>query len=163
VLWPIWEPDQVRQELRRALKAHADFAQAVLRASAGPEREAAILAGARATGLALNDLEAALSRALQQPRAGHHPEVESALVADATLRRISARLTVLRHAPEAVDPAAEPWRAWIAATLAALGEDRPLPEQPAHDRGQSLTRLVSQVDLLVGTLRPGEIRGERPV
>ncbi|MCJ2062741.1 FUSC family protein [Methylobacterium sp. J-088] len=163
VLWPIWEPDQVRQELRRALKAHAVFAQAVLRAPTGSEREAAILAGARAAGLALNDLEAALSRALQQPRAGHHPEVESALVADATLRRISARLTVLRHAPEAVDPSAEPWRAWIAATLAALGEDRPLPEQPALDRGQSLVRLVSQVDLLVGTLRPGEIRGGAPV
>ncbi len=167
VLWPIWEPDQVRQELRRALKAHAAFADAVLGAklgaSAGPDREATIQASTRATGLALNDLEAALSRALQQPRAGHHPEVESALVADATLRRISARLTVLRHAPEAVDPEAEPWRAWIAATLAALGEDRPLPERPDRNRAQSLTRLVSQVDLLVGTLRPGEIRGEAPV
>ena len=112
----------------------------------------------REAGLALNDLEAALSRALQQPRAGSHPEVESALVADATLRRISARLIVLRHAPEAAAPEAEPWRAWITATLAALGADRPVPERPALDRGQSLVRLVSQVDLLVGTLRPGEIR-----
>jgi hypothetical protein len=86
--------------------------------------------------------------------------VESALVADATLRRISARLTVLRHAPEAAAPEAETWRAWIAATVAALGEDRPLPERPGLDRGQSLTRLVSQVDLLVGTLRPGQIRAE---
>ncbi len=32
VLWPIWEPDQVRQELRRALKAQAGLAEAVLRA-----------------------------------------------------------------------------------------------------------------------------------
>ncbi|WP_409518585.1 FUSC family protein [Methylobacterium sp. PvR107] len=158
VLWPIWEPDQVRQELRRALKAHADFAEAVLRAGPGPEREAALLASTRAAGLALNDLEAALSRALQQPRAGHHPEVESALVADATLRRISARLTVLRHAPEAADPKAEIWRRWITATLAALGADRPLPDRPDLNQGQSLTRLVSQVDLLTGTLRPGQIR-----
>ncbi|MEG9525998.1 MAG: FUSC family protein [Hyphomicrobiales bacterium] len=158
VLWPIWEPDQVRQELRRALKAHADFAEAVLRAAPGPEREAALLASTRAAGLALNDLEAALSRALQQPRAGHHPEVESALVADATLRRISARLTVLRHAPEAADPKAGIWRDWITATLAALGADRPLPVRPDLNQGQSLTRLVSQVDLLAGTLRPGQIR-----
>jgi hypothetical protein len=79
-------------------------------------------------------------------------------VADATLRRISARLTVLRHAPEAADPRAEAWRGWIAATLAALGEDRPLPGRPDLDRGQSLVRLISQVDLLVGTLRPGELR-----
>lgn len=159
VLWPIWEPDQVRKELRRALKAHAGFAEAVLTSPPGPDREAMIQAQTRATGLALNDLEAALSRALQQPRAGHHPEVESALVADATLRRISARLTVLRHAPEAADPKAEAWRGWIAATLAALGTDQPLPERPDLDRGQSLVRLVSQVDLLAGTLRPGEIRG----
>jgi uncharacterized membrane protein YccC len=158
VLWPIWEPDQVRLELRRALKAHAGFAEAVLLSPAGEAREAAILAQTRATGLALNDLEAALSRALQQPRAGHHPEVESALVADATLRRISARLTVLRHAPEAADPAAEAWRGWIAATLTALSADRPLPARPDRDRGQSLARLVSQADLLVGTLRPAELR-----
>ncbi|MBE7248917.1 MAG: FUSC family protein, partial [Actinomycetospora chiangmaiensis] len=158
VLWPIWEPDQVRQELRRALTAHAGFAEAVLRLGPGAEREAAILATTRAAGLALNDLEAALSRALQQPRAGHHPEVEAALVADATLRRISARLTVLRHAPEAADPEAETWRDWITATLAALGADRPLPERPGLDRGQSFIRLISQVDLLVGTLRPAEIR-----
>ncbi|MBE7246116.1 MAG: FUSC family protein, partial [Actinomycetospora chiangmaiensis] len=102
---------------------------------------------------------AALSRALQQPRAGSHPEVEAALVADATLRRISARLTVLRHAPEAADPKAAAWRAWIPATLAALGTDRPLPERPDLDRGQSLVRLIGQVDLLIGTLRPGEFRG----
>ncbi|AWV15866.1 cyclic nucleotide-binding protein [Methylobacterium sp. XJLW] len=158
VLWPIWEPDQVRQELRRALKAQAGLAEAVLRAPPGEGRETAIAAQSREAGLALNDLEAALSRALQQPRAGSHPEVESALVADATLRRISARLIVLRHAPEAAAPEAEPWRAWITATLAALGADRPVPERPALDRGQSLVRLVSQVDLLVGTLRPGEIR-----
>lgn len=158
VLWPIWEPDQVRQELRRALRAHADFAEAVLRAAPGEAREAAISSRARAAGLALNDLEAALSRALQQPRAGGHPEVEAAMVADATLRRISARLTVLRHAPEAAAPEAEAWRSWIAATLAALGQDRPLPERPDLERGQSLARLVSQVDLLSGTLRPGELR-----
>ena len=158
VLWPIWEPDQVRQELRRALRAQAGLAEAVLRAPPGEGRETAIAAQSREAGLALNDLEAALSRALQQPRAGSHPEVESALVADATLRRISARLIVLRHAPEAAAPEAEPWRAWISATLAALGADRPVPERPALDRGQSLVRLVSQVDLLVGTLRPGEIR-----
>ncbi|MFC6739563.1 hypothetical protein [Methylobacterium tardum] len=79
-------------------------------------------------------------------------------MADATLRRISARLTVLRHAPEAADPKAGIWRDWITATLAALGADRPLPARPDLNQGQSLTRLVSQVDLLAGTLRPGQIR-----
>ena len=157
LLWPIWEPDQVRRELRRALAAHAGFAEAVLLAAPGPRRETVIAERTRATGLALNDLEAALSRALQQPRAGHHPEVESAMVADATLRRISARLTVLRHAAEVASDKAEVWRVWIVETLRALGEDRPLPERPDPDREPALVRLVGQVDLLTGTLRPGQV------
>ncbi|MDP4024195.1 FUSC family protein [Methylobacterium sp. NEAU 140] len=159
VLWPIWEPDEVRRELRRTLAAHADFAEAVLLGGAGEGRETLIAARTRAAGLALNDLEAALSRALQQPRAGHHPAVEAAMVADATLRRLSARLTVLRHAPEAAAREAAAWRAWVVETLRALAEDRPeLPEKPEAARGQSLTRLVGQADLLTGTLRPGQAR-----
>jgi len=157
VIWPIWEPDQVRRELRRALTTHAAFARAVL--AAGDDREAAIEAAAREAGLALNDLEAALSRALQQPRAGHHPEVESAMVADATLRRISARLSVLRHAPDAAGPVAPAWKDWIVETLKALGTDAPaLPGRPDAAQGPSLARLSAQVDLLTGTLRPGSNR-----
>ncbi len=157
VLWPIWEPDQVRQELRRALSTHAEFARAVL--AAGEGRDAAIDTTAREAGLALNDLEAALSRALQQPRAGHHPEVEAAMVADATLRRISARLSVLRHAPDATAPIAPAWKDWIGDTLAGLGADAPaLPQRPEAAQGPSLARLAAQVDLLTGTLRPGDSR-----
>ena len=159
VLWPIWEPDQVRRELRRTLADHAAFARAVLKAAPGEDRDAATGATARAAGLALNDLEAALSRALQQPRAGQHPEVEAAMVADATLRRISARLSVLRHLPEASDPEDTAWRDWIVGTLAALGEgEASLPPRPETPRGPSFARLAAQVDLLTGTLRPGESR-----
>ncbi len=153
VLWPIWEPDQVRKELRRSIRLHADFARAVL----GGGDETALAALARGTGIALNDLEAALSRALQQPRAGHHPEVEAALVADATLRRISARLTVLRHAGAPARPEDRAWEGWITETLAALAEDRrELPARPDGARHPALARLVGQVELLIGTLRPRE-------
>jgi len=159
VLWPIWEPDQVRRELRRALSAHTEFARAVLTPAPGAEREAMIATATRNAGLALNDLEAALSRALQQPRAGHHPEVEAAMVADATLRRISARLSVLRHTPDGAGPVAAAWKAWIVETLAALGaEGGTLPERPGTPQGASYARLAAQVDLLTGTLRPGQAR-----
>lgn len=158
LLWPVWEPDQVRRELRNALSTHADFARAVLSPPSEP-RDVAIERAARDAGLALNELEAALSRALQQPRVGHHPEVEAAMVADATLRRISARLSVLRHAPDAAGPVAPAWKEWIVETLAALGEDRPpLPDRPDGPQGPSLARLAAQVDLLTGTLRPGSVR-----
>ncbi|MCJ2105060.1 FUSC family protein [Methylobacterium sp. E-041] len=163
LLWPIWEPDQVRKELRRALASHAAFAEAAFAETPLSEREAKLSTCARSAGLALNDLEAALSRALQQPRAGHHPEVEAAMVADATLRRISARLTVLRHAGAPAGAEDGPWKAWIAATLAALAEHRyPLPDRPDEARSPQLQRLVAQVDLLTGTLRPGQVR-ETPV
>ncbi|WP_375463137.1 FUSC family protein [uncultured Methylobacterium sp.] len=159
VLWPVWEPDQVRKELRRALAAHADFADAALAQAPAHTREAALSRCARVSGLALNDLEAALSRALQQPRAGHHPEVEAAMVADATLRRISARLTVLRHARGTASPDDGAWSAWITGTLRALAEGcERLPDRPEGTRSPSLGRLVAQAALLTETLRPGQAR-----
>ncbi|WP_313898399.1 FUSC family protein [Methylobacterium sp. J-068] len=166
VLWPIWEPDQVRLELRKAVRAHAAFARAVL--CSGPESEAsgARAQGARAAGLALNDLEAALARALQQPRAGRHPQVETAMVADAALRRISARLTALRYAAETGEPEAlAAWSAWITETLASLGgEEAPPPVRtplpmPAAPHSEGLRRLVGQVELLSETLNPTPTRG----
>ena len=159
VLWPIWEPDQVRKELRRALVAQAAFAEAAFADGSAGEREASLSACARTAGLALNDLEAALSRALQQPRAGSHPEVEAAMVADATLRRISARLTVFRHGAVAPLPEDRDWTDWVAATLAGLAGSGPsLPPRPVGRRSPSLLRLVAQVDLLTGILRPGQVR-----
>jgi uncharacterized membrane protein YccC len=155
VLWPIWEPDQVRIELRKAVKAHADFARAVLSDPAEAERSGAAGQAARATGLALNDLEAALARALQQPRAGRHPQVESAMVADATLRRIGARLTALRYdSDRAASEAEGAWAAWITATLAHLAAGEPATRPPDGPRSDILRRLASQVELLAGTLHP---------
>lgn len=161
VLWPIWEPDQVRIELRKAVRAHAAFARAVL--CAGPEAEASGLRAqaARGAGLALNDLEAALARALQQPRAGRHPQVESAMVADATLRRISARLTALRYAVEVAEPEAlAAWSGWITATLSSLGGEGEgtSPPMPSVPRSEGLTRLVAQIELLGETLAPAAAR-----
>ncbi|GJD39809.1 FUSC family protein [Methylobacterium bullatum] len=176
LLWPVWEPDQVRLELRKAVKAHADFARTVLSNRAEAERRGAAEAAARASGLALNSLEAALSRALQQPRAGRHPQVETAMVADATLRRIGARLSALRHAAEPKPALAEElagdagdeaeacraWTLWITTTLARLAEDGgalpALPAHPALPRAESLVRLVTQVELLAETLRPQRSR-----
>jgi hypothetical protein len=133
---------------------------------AGPEAETSGIRAqaARASGLALNDLEAALARALQQPRAGRHPQVESAMVADATLRRISARLTALRYAVETAEPdALAAWSGWITATLSSLGGegDGVLPPMPSAPRSEGLTRLVAQIELLGETLAPAATRTAR--
>ncbi len=67
------------------------------------------------------------------------------MVADATLRRISARLSVLRHLPDASDPEDLAWRDWIVGTLAALGDGQaPLPARPETPRGPSFARLAGR-------------------
>lgn len=159
VLWPIWEPDQVRLELRKAVRAHAAFARAVL--CAGPEAETsgARPQAARAAGLSLSDLEAALARALQQPRAGRHPQVEIAMVADATLRRIAAQITTRRYAAETTETESlAVWGSWISDTLASLGGEGILPAMPEVPQAEGLRRLVGQVELLTETLNPGGAR-----
>lgn len=155
VLWPIWEPDQVRIELRKAVRAHGEFARAILSRRMAAEPNSDATQAARATGLALNDLEAALARALQQPRAGRHPQVELAMVADATLRRIGARLTALRYASDIAESDADAaWIAWITATLTRLAAGETATRPPEVPRSDTLRRLASQVELLAETLHP---------
>lgn len=86
------------------------------------------------------------------------------MVADATLRRISARLTALRYAVETAEPdALAAWSGWITATLSSLGGegDGVLPPMPAAPRSEGLTRLVAQIELLGETLAPAATRTAR--
>jgi uncharacterized membrane protein YccC len=87
VLWPTWEPDRVRADLTAALRAHADFAEAVLDPPPGVDLHKA----RRAVGLASNNLEASLARVMQEPRRGQRNRLQAVMVADATLRRIAGR------------------------------------------------------------------------
>jgi hypothetical protein len=86
------------------------------------------------------------------------------MVADATLRRISARLMALRYAVEVAEPEAlAAWSGWITATLSTLGgegED-PSPPMPSVPRSEGLTRLVAQIELLGETLAPPAARSAR--
>ena len=84
------------------------------------------------------------------------------MVADATLRRISARLTALRYAVEAAEPEAlAAWSGWITATLSSLGGEGEgtSPPMPSVPRSEGLTRLVAQIELLGETLAPTAARG----
>jgi hypothetical protein len=145
VLWPTWEPDRVRQDLRAALAAHAAYAAAVLAGNPGVDADRA----RRAAGLASNNLEASLARVMQEPRRGQRDRLQAVLVADATLRRIAGRLTAL-----ALDPPPASRRAalgsWAVNALTALSEDSPMPPSPAAAGDDMLDRLVRQVHLLPG-------------
>ncbi|MBK3395487.1 FUSC family protein [Methylobacterium ajmalii] len=156
LLWPLWEPARVRDALRTALETHAHYADAVVAERLGEAQSAAAEAAARAAGLASNNLEAALSRALQEPRRRGHSRIEAAMVADATLRRMAGRLAILRHEPEPAGAEAATWRAWrdwLSRALAATAAGERLPPKPEQAESTAFGRIAAQIELLAGTLK----------
>ena len=150
LLWPSWQPAQVQSDLGNAIRAHAAFASAVLEGGDA-------LAARRAAGLASNNLEASLQRAMHEPRRGQRDRLQAVLVADATLRRIAGRLTALSLDPATLgastSEAAVATKAWIPKGLAALAELSPPPARPQLRSGfEGIDRLARQVELLGGAL-----------
>ncbi len=145
VLWPAWQPAQVARDLKAAISAHAAYARAVLVGTGcDPRRER------RQAGLASNNLEASLQRAMHEPRRGQRDWLQAVLVADAALRRIAGRLAAL-----SVDlPASLPDSAgWVPETLQAIAEGRSWAPRPQTSRtDDQLERVSRQVELLGRTL-----------
>jgi uncharacterized membrane protein YccC len=140
LLWPSWEPDRVRADLQAAVAAHAAYASAVLNPSPDHDAEQA----RRAAGLASNNLEASLARAMQEPRRGQRTRFEAAFVADAALRRVAGRLIAISLAGAGGGPVAR----WVVVALAALAARGPLPPRPLGQGAPMLDRLARQVELL---------------
>ncbi|WP_237479628.1 FUSC family protein [Lichenibacterium dinghuense] len=134
LLWPSWEPDRTVQSLRDALAAHARFAAAVFAARAGRGEAAAVEPARRAAGIANNNLEASLSRALQEPGRAHRRRLEAIMAADAGLRRLGGALLALQHdthADEGVGPDGwAAWSRWVPDALDGLAASRAAPEPP---------------------------------
>jgi uncharacterized membrane protein YccC len=168
LLWPSWEPTRVRQAMEAAIKAHGAYADLELTAllRPGTVTAASLEAVRRAAGLASNNLEAALNRALQEPRQSARRESETALVVDAALRRLAGRLLALQHDPAQAgsDPVLiEAWRQWMAASFKALQSGKPLPatELP-DDNHPALGRMARQIALIAGALAgPQEVGGNK--
>jgi uncharacterized membrane protein YccC len=157
VLWPSWEPDRLKRELFAAIAAHAAYARITLSALLG-EPAANMERARRAAGMASNNLEASLSRALHEPRRRGGGRLEAALVIDATLRRIAGRLSAMQHDPAEAGMMDHSgwasWRDWTASALAALATQRPMPAAPAEPpASEAVGRVARQIELLDGALR----------
>lgn len=155
-LWPSWEPDRLRKELRTALEAHAAFAEAELDALLGAAPAAAVDRARRAAGLASNTLETSISRALTEPRRAANPDLQRAMTVDAALRRMAGRLSMLQLDPHHADGltrgALNAWRLWIGGTLRSLARDDAIPgSRPGGRVPDSLARIAQQIELLRGT------------
>ena len=160
LLWPSWEPIRVRQALLAAIRTHAAYADLELAAleTPGTVAQHRLEAVRRAAGLASNDLETALNRALQEPRSRARPDTQTALVVDAALRRLAGRLLALQHDPAqaGADPIPlQAWRRWMAESFAALQAGQPLPTaQPVDRNHPALGRMARQLALMAGALQP---------
>ena len=154
VLWPSWEPERTAQGFRDALLAHARYAEAVLTRLIGQPDPTALEAARRAAGVSCNNLEASLSRALQEPTHRHARRLESLMAADAGLRRLGGALLALQHdshAGEGVsDATLAAWRAWVPNALDALGrgDGQALPAPPVAPPQTTLARIGRIVEVL---------------
>jgi len=158
LLWPSWEPGRVSAALRAAIRAHGAYAEAEIRLRLGEATEAAVEQARRTAGVASNNLEACLQRALLEPR-GAGATAGPALTVDAAMRRIAGRLSAM-HVPDAVCRDPQAWRAWatwiegcverLAAGDTALPPRPPLPrDDPQAD---ALARIARQWQVAAGAL-----------
>jgi uncharacterized membrane protein YccC len=148
LLWPAWEPEQVQRNLLQTIAAHAAYARCVLSGAASDAKR-------RTAGLASNNLEASLQRAMHEPRRRHRERLAAVLVADAALRRIAGRLAAIALLePKSRQPAkGQRTRAWVCEALAALADGGSAPPRPEETTGvEMLDRLARQVELLAGAL-----------
>jgi uncharacterized membrane protein YccC len=161
-LWPSWEPDRLDRELRAAIDAHGRYAAAELSLLLGEANVAAVEAARRAAGIASNNLEASLSRALLEPR-GHGQELlECAIAVDAALRRMAGRLSAMQLVAAPADPVYQPvwqaWRSWIGASMTGLAQEPPvaLTKRPPLGGNKidnaNLERVGRQIELIGGVL-----------
>ena len=163
MLWPSWEPDRVRRELRAAILAHGAYADQEVAALLGQAPPLALEAARREAGLASNRLEDSLARALQEPRRQARAGLETAMLVDAALRRLAGRLSTLQHDPAQApaDPAVlEAWRTWLQQAFRALPDGADLPPAPHVPTASALLgRVARQVELMQMALRgnPGAL------
>ncbi len=151
LLWPGFESTRLQGAVAAAVAAHVAYIQAVfdLLLDGVPNANRPD-AARRAAGMASNNLEASLSRALLEPHRGRDAQIARAAMVDAALRRMAGRLAVLALDRPVIPPAQRPvwlaWRDWLAENLGNRPTVRPV--LPAGDSAEMLTRLARQLELI---------------
>ncbi len=155
-LWPSWEPDRLRREVAAAIAAHRRYAVVAFARllDAGPAE--GLDQARRAAGVASNNLEASISRALAEPGRGQDQEMrlEAAMLIDATLRRMAGQITAFAHeaAPGPSSADWRRWRDWLLGAMAAAEEAHAPPDRPEGRPPEAMARIIRQADVLAGAL-----------
>lgn len=160
VLWPSWEPNRLPAYVKAAIAAHGRYAEAELSLILGEADEASVERARRAAGLATNNVEAAVARALLEPRHKHDDRLEAAMVIDAALRRLAGRLAAMQFDPGQTAALSREawlaWREWASGGLRdqAAGQSslKPHPELEEGPHTQALGRIARQIELIAGAM-----------
>lgn len=152
LLWPSWEPARLRRELRATMLAYARLTVAVL-GDPAPHRTRSTEEARRAAGLANSNLEASLSRALQEPGRRTRPELARTIAADAILRRLGAALLAIPHDATVHDllagPQRQAWQSYLEGAFLAMADGRPAsPVSPDAPVDSTLQRVRRGIDML---------------
>ncbi|MBV8522812.1 MAG: FUSC family protein [Acetobacteraceae bacterium] len=154
-LWPSWEPNRLVQEVRKAIEAHRDWADLVLKVLLGEAEDEQIDPARRAAGLASNNLEVSISRASLEPKITGREQLEAVMVIDAALRRMAGRLAALQINPAIKDgvsvEAVRTWRDWLERAMDAVLAGQGPPRRPATGP-EAFLRLARQMELISGAL-----------
>ncbi|HTU54428.1 MAG TPA: FUSC family protein [Acetobacteraceae bacterium] len=101
VLWPSWEGRYLRRRLANDVSANGDFLIAALDARMGRASDEEVEAARRRAGLAGNNAEASLRRALQEPRRHPSDEIAAAMTIAAAARRLAGIAAVIAQTADA--------------------------------------------------------------
>ena len=158
LLWPSREPDLVAAEVKQAITVHGAYADADFSALLGEAGAVPLDQARRNAGVASNNLEALITRALLEPGNRQRDQLEAAMVIDAALRRFAGRLATLQHDQATASrlplPTLRAWRDWVTGSLRALasGGTTLLP-RPTGAEAEVLVRIARQIELMAGAMR----------
>lgn len=152
-LWPGFEAPKLATVIASAKREHLAYADAVFAALLGQTGWGNVENARRAAGLVSNNLEASIARALAEPHGKHEGLLMKAATADAAMRRLAGRLSLLAVERPDISVQDKPlwvsWRGWL---HAALGQHKMTlrPDLPAGAGADDLVRLARQVELMTG-------------
>lgn len=152
-LWPGFEAPKLALVIASAKRAHQAYADAVFAALLGQKGWDTVENARRAAGLASNNLEASIARALAEPHGKHEELLMKAATADAAMRRLAGRLSLLAvERPDISEQDRPLWMAWEGWLQAALEQHKisPRPDLPTGAGADDLVRLARQVELMTG-------------
>lgn len=153
LLWPRFEAPNLAVIIATAKNEHLTYIRSVFAALLGQEEWSTVEPFRRAAGLASNNLEASIARALAEPHGKHEQSLLKAAATDAAMRRLAGRLSLLAvERPKIPVPDQPLWKAWETWLQTALQQHKlnPRPELPEGLGAEDLLRIVRQVELMTG-------------